>query len=370
MPDSATAIALTADQLGRASFDGNLATAPVRARSAGFQVRSLRSKNLPDADQPPGLFAKLGARTVVAATLRAVQLLARQFVLGQTMRDALSEAKSQRRSEPHLRFSFDMLGEGAHYGDADRYFASYQHAIRQLARNRTQPRRTQAPRPPTASRSKALGAAPRYEDAQRARATAELVPRVCLTLPDGSTPRINLTIDAEAVDHLELSLDVFEALLRGCRRTTRRGPVYLLALQAYQTRSLELIEHVGDLARKVRCAIDVPPGQRAYWDSEIKRAQEMGCQRIQCSPTNIIPIRGYLTCAALPAQTKDAFFPQFATHNAGTIAAIVQMAKRFRRLLRAAEPARHGAACIRELFAPAPSRLRRRCGCLRACGFA
>ena len=131
VPDSATAIALTADQLGRANFDGAGDGAMARLSNS---VIALSKKTLPDAEHPPGVFAKLGAKTVVAATLRAVQLLAKQFVLGQTIEEALAESKSQRRSSPNLRFSFDMLGEGARtMADADRYFASYLHAIECIA---------------------------------------------------------------------------------------------------------------------------------------------------------------------------------------------------------------------------------------------
>ena len=140
VPDSATAIALTADQLGRASFDGNSDGAHSSALGR-CQIRSSRCRRRRCQKEDPARH-----RSATRPVRRSVpkpwlpprcapmQLLARQFVLGQTIEDALGEAKSQRRSEPHLRFSFDMLGEGARtMDDADRYFASYQHAIRMLA---------------------------------------------------------------------------------------------------------------------------------------------------------------------------------------------------------------------------------------------
>ena len=121
-PESATAKALTADQLGRANFDGTGDGAMARLSNS---VIALSKKTLPDAAHPPGILGKLGAKTVVAGTLRAVQLLAKQFVLGQTIEEALAESKSQRRSARNLHFSFDMLGEGTRtMADADRYFAS------------------------------------------------------------------------------------------------------------------------------------------------------------------------------------------------------------------------------------------------------
>ncbi|RYY62835.1 MAG: bifunctional proline dehydrogenase/L-glutamate gamma-semialdehyde dehydrogenase, partial [Comamonadaceae bacterium] len=109
VPDAETAVALTADQLGRADFDGAADSALSRLSSSAI---ALSKKFLPEADHAPGLMAKLGARTVVAATLRAVQLLGRQFVLGQTIREAMREAKSARSRQAQLTFSYDMLGEG------------------------------------------------------------------------------------------------------------------------------------------------------------------------------------------------------------------------------------------------------------------
>jgi len=351
VPDSATAIALTADQLGRASFDGNGDGASSSALGRlSSSVIALSKKTLPDADQPPGLFAKLGARTVVAATLRAVQLLARQFVLGQTIEDALSEAKSQRRSEPQLRFSFDMLGEGARtMADADRYFASYQHAIRQLAQSHAAtPHASPADTDGISIKLSALH--PRYEDAQRERVLAELVPRVWQLCEMAASARINLTIDAEEVDRLELSLDVFEALLQRVQANHPSWTGFGLALQAYQTRSLELIEHVGDLARKYGVRLMCRLVKGAYWDSEIKRAQEMGLPAYPVFTHKHHSDSSYLACAASLLKQKDAFFPQFATHNAGTIAAIVQMAKRFDASFELQRLHGMGSGVYRELF--------------------
>lgn len=326
VPDSATAIALTADQLGRASFEGAGDSALARLSNS---VIALSKRTLPDADQPPGLFAKLGAKTVVAATLRAVQLLARQFVLGQTIEDALSEAKAQRRAEGHLRFSFDMLGEGARtMADADRYFASYQHAIRMLA----QAHAATADAGPTETDGisiKLSALHPRYEDAQRERVMTELVPRVWQLCEMAANARINLTIDAEEVDRLELSLDVFEALLQLIQRNYPSWSGFGLALQAYQTRALELIEHVGARGRSYGVRLMCRLVKGAYWDSEIKRAQEMGLPAYPVFTHKHHSDSSYLACAASLLRQKDVFFPQFATHNAGTIAAILQMAKHF-----------------------------------------
>jgi len=326
VPDSATAIALTADQLGRANFDG---TGDGMMSRLSNSVIALSKKTLPEAEHPSGLFGKLGAKTVVAATVRAVQLLAKQFVLGQTIEEALAEARSQRKESSYLRFSFDMLGEGARtMEDADRYFASYEHAIENLAQaHAASP--TQGPEHSDGISIKLSALHPRYEDAQHARVMAELVPRVWQLCEMAAAAQINLTVDAEEVDRLELSLDVFEALLKQVQAKCPQWRGFGLALQAYQTRSLELIEHVGALARHYNVRLMCRLVKGAYWDSEIKRAQEMGMPAYPVFTHKQHSDSSYLACAASLLKQKDVFFPQFATHNAGTIAAIFQMAKQF-----------------------------------------
>ena len=326
VPDSATAIALTADQLGRADFEG---TGDGMMARLSNSVIALSKKTLPEAEHPPGLFGKLGAKTVVAATVRAVQLLAKQFVLGQTIEEALAEAKSQRKQFNYLRFSFDMLGEGARsMEDADRYFASYEHAIKNLAKaHAASP--THGPEDSDGISIKLSALHPRFDAAQHDRVMTELTPRVWQLCEMAAAAQINLTIDAEEVDRLELSLDVFEALLKQVQAKCPQWRGFGLALQAYQTRSLELIEHVGALARQYNVRLMCRLVKGAYWDSEIKRAQEMGMPAYPVFTHKEHSDSSYLACAASLLKQKDAFFPQFATHNAGTIAAIFQMAKQF-----------------------------------------
>ncbi len=351
VPDSATAIALTADQLSRANFDGTGDGAMARLSNS---VISLSKKTLPDAAHPPGIFGKLGAKTVVAGTLRAVQLLAKQFVLGQTIEEALAESKSQRRSASNLRFSFDMLGEGARtMADADRYFASYSHAIAQIADAKsTSP--NDGPEASDGISIKLSALHPRYEDAQHQRVMTELVPRVWQLCGRAAAAKINLTIDAEEVDRLELSLDVFDGLLQQVKAKAPTWTGFGLALQAYQTRSLELIEHVGALARQhgVRLMCRLVKG--AYWDSEIKRAQEMGMPAYPVFTHKHHSDSSYLACAASLLKQKDVFFPQFATHNAGTIAAIMQMGKRFDAPFELQRLHGMGSGVYRELLSTSP----------------
>ena len=360
VPDAETAIALTADQLGRADFDNSGDKVLARLSSTAI---ALSKHFLPDPQtgqgpqSEPGIMAKLGAKTVVAATLRAVQLLGRQFVLGQTMQEALKEADAARKQHKvaggsgftagppqgetrplggqrptqsggawGLTYSYDMLGEGARTdADALRYLKSYTAAIEYIA---THSDTSGAPEQNDGISIKLSALHPRYEDAQSQRVLDELVPRVWTLCELAAKANINLTIDAEEVDRLELSLEVFEALLQRVAQHCPKWAGFGLALQSYQTRSLELIEHLTATARKYKVRLMCRLVKGAYWDAEIKRAQELG---LPCYPvfthkhhTDV----SYLACARVLLDAPDAIYPQFATHNAATIAAILQMAAR------------------------------------------
>ncbi|MDP2818773.1 MAG: L-glutamate gamma-semialdehyde dehydrogenase [Polaromonas sp.] len=363
VPDAETAIALTADQLGRADFDG--ASDGVMARLSASAI-ALSKKFLPDPSTPstglrtgssgrtdsePGLMRKLGARTVVAATLRAVQLLGRQFVLGQSIGEAMDEARDAQKKMANLRvpppgrpkaeqppegaaqpagqawglrFSYDMLGEGARTdADAQHYLASYTHAIESIAAG-SDPTRACEQNDGISIKLSALH--PRYEDAQHARVMAELVPRVWGLCALAARANINLTIDAEEVDRLELSLTVFEALAALVAKQHPQWKGFGLALQAYQTRALDLVEHVIAIARRHKLRLMCRLVKGAYWDSEIKRAQELGLPHYPVFTHKQHTDISYLACAQALLAAPDAIYPQFAGHNAGTIAAILQMA--------------------------------------------
>ncbi len=328
VPDSATAIELTADQLSRANFDGASDSSLGRLSNT---VIALSKRTLPDDREPPGIIAKLGAKTVVSATARAVQLLAKQFVLGQNIEEAIHESAKERKSTPQLRFSFDMLGEGARTDDdAKRYFASYEHAIRAIIAAIAKQARIDAdPRQSDGISIKLSALHPRYEDAQKHRVMTELVPRVWALADLAATAHLNLTIDAEEVDRLELSLDVFEAILKRIAHHHPSWTGFGLALQSYQTRSVDLIEKVAEIAKtqgvKVMCRLV----KGAYWDSEIKRAQELGLPAYPVFTQKPHSDSSYLACATVLLRRKDVYFPQFATHNAATIAAIEQLAAKF-----------------------------------------
>ena len=324
IPDTQTAVALAADQLGRADFSDDKSGLMANVSQ---QALALSKRFLPDA-QGEGLMGRLGSITVITATMRAVALLGRQFVLAQTIEGALAEAASNRKSQPNLRFSYDMLGEGARtQADADVYLASYTHAIEQIAKAAGQANPqpfAEATQDGISIKLSALH--PRYEWSQRARVLAELVPRVWGLCELAAAAKINLTIDAEEVDRLELSLDVLDAL---CAQVAATHPGWRglgLAMQAYQTRSLALVAQVAAMAKTHGLRLMCRLVKGAYWDAEVKRAQVEGLAHYPVFTHKHHTDIAYLACAKALLAANDVIYPQFATHNAGTIAAIAQLA--------------------------------------------
>lgn len=324
VPDAETAIALTADQLGRASFDAAGGDGPHRMlASLSASAIAMSKRFLPEAEGESGLLRRLGAQTVVAATVRAIQLLGRQFVLGRSIDEALAEAAAQRRGQPALRFSFDMLGEGARTdADARRYLVSYANAIERIAAGRTAADPTGA----DGISIKLSALFPRYEALQRERVFEVLLPRVGQLVGPAARANLNLTIDAEESDRLELSLELFDALAARIAAEHPRWRGFGLAVQAYQTRSLDVVHEVVRIARTRGLRFMVRLVKGAYWDGEIKRAQELGLAGYPVFTHKHHTDIAYLACAQALLAHRDVIYPQFATHNAGTIAAILQMA--------------------------------------------
>ena len=328
VPDAETAIALTADQLGRAEFDGASGGPHQMLAQLSASAITLSKKFLPGAEGDGGLFRRLGAQTVVAATVRAIQLLGRQFVLGRHIAEAMGEAASARKGQPGLRYSYDMLGEGARTdADAQRYLASYLKAIQAIAQAAPAALRGPQARDGISIKLSALFA--RYEDAQRERVFAELLPRVWQLVEPAALADINLTIDAEESDRLELSLEVFDALAARIGREFPQWQGFGLAVQAYQTRALAVVDEVARIAAAHGLRFMVRLVKGAYWDGEIKRAQEGGYAGYPVFTHKHHTDIAYLACAeALVGHAvAGRIYPQFATHNAGTIAALLQMAR-------------------------------------------
>ena len=325
VPDAETAIALTADQLGKADFDAASGGPHKLLANLSASAIALSKKFLPENDSESGILKRLGAQTVVAATVRAIQLLGRQFVLGRSIKEAMGEAALARKALKGLRFSYDMLGEGARTeADAQRYLASYANAIHAIANGRS----AESPEGADGISIKLSALFSRYEDAQRERVFAELLPRVWQLIEPAARANINLTIDAEESDRLELSLDVLDALAARIAAEFPQWRGFGLAVQAYQTRALEVVDEVARIARSHHLRFMVRLVKGAYWDGEIKRAQELGLRGYPVFTHKHHTDIAYLACARALIANQDVIYPQFATHNAGTIAAIIGMAQR------------------------------------------
>ncbi|MBP6676449.1 MAG: L-glutamate gamma-semialdehyde dehydrogenase [Vitreoscilla sp.] len=333
VPDVETAIALTADQLGRGEFDSGDGSKGLLAGLSASAI-ALSKKFLPDAESGSGLLGRLGARTVVAATVRALQLLGRQFVLGRSISEAMAEADAQRQAQPGLRYSYDMLGEGARTdADALRYLRSYQNAIAVIAGS---PAGGKGPEASDGISIKLSALFPRYEDAQRERVFAELLPRVWTLIERAAPAHLNLTIDAEEVDRLELSLELFDALAARIAQVYPLWRGFGLAVQTYQTRALAVVDEVARIARQHKLRFMLRLVKGAYWDGEAKRAQELGLPAYPVFTRKPHTDVAYLACVQALLGHRELIYTQFATHNAGTIAAIQLMAQSV-----GAEPGRH-----------------------------
>ena len=323
VPDAETAIALTADQLGKAEFDAPGEGPHRMLASLSASAIAMSKRFLPGADGESGLLKRLGAQTVVAATVRAIQLLGRQFVLGRDIGEAMAEAATQRRHQPMLRFSYDMLGEGARTdADAQRYLAAYRQAIERISAAG----RADGPEAADGISIKLSALFSRYEDGQRERVFAELLPRVWPLVDAAALADMNFTIDAEESDRLELSLDVFEVLAARIAQTHPKWRGFGMAVQSYQTRALEVVDEIARIARAHGLRFMVRLVKGAYWDGEIKRAQEAGLAGYPVFTHKHHTDIAYLACARALIGHAELIYPQFATHNAGTAAAILQMA--------------------------------------------
>jgi RHH-type proline utilization regulon transcriptional repressor/proline dehydrogenase/delta 1-pyrroline-5-carboxylate dehydrogenase len=290
----------------------------------GFVLLGAAGRLLPDVTaQLSGEFtaanlsAPLVAPIVRAAMRQSMQLLGHAFIVGNTIEAALARGES----EPELALcSFDMLGEGARTeADAERYFHSYAHAIEVLARQAAGA---------THARSgisvKLSALEPRYSLLQSARVSTELAPRMLQLARRAARVGIGFTIDAEEADRLDLSLDIVETLARD--PTTRDWDGLGLAVQAYGRRAPRLLEWVAALARDSGRRMSVRLVKGAYWDSEIKRAQERGLATFPVYTSKDATDASYLQCVQVLFGVRDVLYPQFATHNAYTVAAVLALA--------------------------------------------
>ncbi len=323
VPDSATADKLIEDKLGAADF------AEHETKSSSFLVNAsawalgITARVIQPGETPEGIIASLAKRiglpTVRGATRQAMKVMGNHFVLGQTIDEALSRATSGKGRL--YRYSFDMLGEGARTGaDAERYFKSYSDAIERIGRgagNETLPNR-----PGISVKLSALH--PRYEAVSQERVMKELVPKTIELARQAKRYDLNFTIDAEEADRLELSLDVIAAVASDKSLANWDG--FGLAVQAYQKRGRQVIDWLVGLADHLDRRFMVRLVKGAYWDSEVKRAQERGLADFPVFTRKAMTDLHYIACADRMLAARHRLYPQFATHNALTVATIIERA--------------------------------------------
>ncbi len=326
IPDAETADKLIRDKLSQGEWDthwGHSHSLLVNASTWGLMLTGnmVKLNTTGDGLGPlwQRLVAKSGAPVIRRAIKQAMHIMAQQFVMAPDIEKA--QQRSQLPTYQAYRYSYDMLGEaalGAH--DVERYFAAYMAAIQSLGE--TAQETGLSSRPSISVKLSALH--PRYEYAQCERVLKELAPRILTLTQHASRMNIGITLDAEEADRLELSLDIFAVVFNDPSLKDYQG--FGLAVQAYQKRAPCVLDWLASLARQQQRRIPVRLVKGAYWDTEIKRAQAQGLAGYPVFTHKAATDVSYLACARRLLAARDAFYPQFATHNAHTVAYILEQA--------------------------------------------
>ena len=328
IPDAATADKLIKDKFSQGDWKKHLGASDSLLVNAGTWGMMLTGKLVsPTADtfaDVGGWLTRLAAKAgepIVRASLRqGMKLMAEQFVMGRNIEDALQRADSDDQAK--YRHSYDMLGEAAMTAnDAERYFIAYQDAIKAIS-SAVKPGQSVFDAPGISVKLSALH--PRYELAHRERVMQELLPKVMALAEMARDGGIGLTLDAEETERLELSLELFAAVYGDTRFAGYEG--IGLAVQAYQKRASHVIDWLAALANTHGRRMMTRLVKGAYWDTEIKRAQMQGFSGYPVFTRKANTDASYLACAAKMLARPEVFYCQFATHNAHTVATILERA--------------------------------------------
>ena len=325
VPDNATIDALIEDKIAPSDWGRHLGTAASSMVNASTWALMLTGKVLDDAQGGiagtlRGAMRRLGEPVIRAAVGHAMREMGRQFVLGETIENALERA--QEREAEGYTFSYDMLGEAAlTAGDAVRYRKAYAAAIAAIGRVAT--KGSIAANPGISIKLSALH--PRYEVAQEARVMAELVPVVRDLARQAAAAGIALHIDAEEQDRLALSLRVIAAVIADPETAGWQG--FGAVVQAYGKRAGAAIDALYAMARAHGRRINIRLVKGAYWDAEMKRAQVDGHPGFPLFTSKTGTDVAYICLAAKLFAKADHLYPQFATHNAHTVAAVLELAR-------------------------------------------
>ncbi len=323
VPDAATQDRLIEDKIGSGDWSEHAGRGGKPFVAASIWALGLTSRIVYPGDTPErlvaGLVSRLGKPAVRTATRQAMRVLGHHFVLGQTISEALGRARAMEKQ--NYRHSYDMLGEGARTAaDATRYFEAYAGAIDAIGK--AAGKDALPDRPGISVKLSALH--PRYEAVKRDRVMKELVPRLLDLARAAKAHDLNLTVDAEEADRLQLSLEVVAAVLADPSLAGWDG--FGLAIQAYQRRAATVVDWIGDLAKALDRRLMVRLVKGAYWDTEVKRAQERGLADYPVFTRKPATDQSYFACAHRLLALRPRIYPQFASHNALTVASIVEMA--------------------------------------------
>ena len=325
IPDTPTRDALIRDKIAPGDWQAHLgADRPIFVNAAtwgllvtGRLVQPAADKSLANALNRA--IGRLGEPVIRRGVDLAMRLLGEQFVLGESIGEALDRAKPQERQG--FTYSYDMLGEAAtSESDARAYFNAYSEAIQAIGKAASGD--FIHDRPGISIKLSALH--PRYSRAQADRVMAELLPRVEALAQMARGHGIGLNIDAEEASRLEISLDIFESLARDPALRDWDGLGFVA--QAYSKRCPLVLDWLIDLAAQTKRRIMVRLVKGAYWDAEIKRAQVEGLGGFPVYTRKLHTDIAYLACARKLLAATDVIYPQFATHNAHTLAAVLELA--------------------------------------------
>ena len=319
VPDAATTDRLIEDKLSGRDWShpdqkGDTLLVAASAWTLGISARLITPGQTPD-NVIEGLARRVGLPALRLATRQAMRLLGSHFVHGQTIEEALDRATS----DPEHRYSFDMLGEGARTAkDAERYLHSYAHAIDAIGKSSNVTSLHE--RPGISVKLSALH--PRYEAVSQDRVIRELGPRLLDLARKAKHYDLPFTVDAEEADRLELSLAVVGDVLRDPSLAGWDG--FGLAVQAYQKRAPAVINWLNDAAAALSRRLMVRLVKGAYWDTEVKRAQERGLADYPVFTRKAMTDLCYMDCVSLLLKARPRLYPQFATHNALTVASVIE----------------------------------------------
>jgi RHH-type proline utilization regulon transcriptional repressor/proline dehydrogenase/delta 1-pyrroline-5-carboxylate dehydrogenase len=328
IPDADTADRLIADKITSAKWRDHIGGSDslfVNASTWGLmltgQLLSLDEVALKNPVHALGKLASRAGEPVVRTAMRqAMRIMGHQFVMGRSIDEAL--ARSARKGNRDYRYSYDMLGEAAlTAADAERYFVAYRDAISRIGEAAAADGDIFAA-PSISVKLSALH--PRYTFTQYDRVMQELAPRVAELAVHAKDSGIAMTVDAEESERLEISLQVFERVYRDAALDDYEG--LGLALQTYQRRARGVLAYLTGLADDVGRRIPVRLVKGAYWDTEIKHGQELGLTSYPVFTRKAHTDVSYLACARQALAAGNALYPQFATHNAHTLASILHYA--------------------------------------------